>query len=87
MIEAERRAYADRAEYLGDPDFFPVPIAELTSKNYAKGRFADFKSDKAGVSGDIGPGRIAVESPETTHVSVMDSAGNAVAYTTTLNLS
>jgi gamma-glutamyltranspeptidase/glutathione hydrolase len=87
MIEAERRAYADRAEYLGDPDFYPVPIERLISKEYAKERFADFDPARAGVSSDVGPGRIPVESPETTHVSVMDGSGNAVAYTTTLNLS
>jgi gamma-glutamyltranspeptidase/glutathione hydrolase len=87
MVEAERRAYADRAEYLGDPDFFPVPIAELTAKPYARLRFSDFDATRASVSTSIGPGQIAHESPQTTHLSVMDSAGNAVAYTTTLNLS
>jgi len=87
MVEAERRAYADRAEYLGDPDFFPVPIAELTAKPYAQLRFSDFDATRASVSTSIGPGQITHESPQTTHLSVMDSAGNAVAYTTTLNLS
>jgi gamma-glutamyltranspeptidase / glutathione hydrolase len=87
MVEAERRAYADRAEYLGDPDFFPVPIAELTAKPYAQLRFSDFDATRASVSTSIGPGHITHESPQTTHLSVMDSAGNAVAYTTTLNLS
>lgn len=87
MIEAERRAYADRAEHLGDPDFYPVPIATLIDKKYAAKRFADFDPDQAGISTQIQPGAIAYESPETTHASVMDAAGNAVAYTTTLNLS
>jgi gamma-glutamyltranspeptidase/glutathione hydrolase len=87
MVEAERRAYADRAEYLGDPDFFPVPITQLTAKPYAQLRFSDFDATRASVSTSIGPGQIAHESPQTTHLSVMDSAGNAVAYTTTLNLS
>ena len=87
MIEAERRAYADRAEHLGDSDFFPVPIDELISKAYAKQRFADFDPKQASRSEDIGAGEIAAESLETTHASVMDAAGNAVAYTTTLNLS
>jgi gamma-glutamyltranspeptidase/glutathione hydrolase len=87
MVEAERRAYADRAEYLGDPDFFPVPIAQLTAKPYAQLRFSDFDATRASASTSIGPGRITHESPQTTHLSVMDSAGNAVAYTTTLNLS
>ena len=87
MIEAERRAYADRAVHLGDSDFYDVPAAVLTSKDYARQRFADFNPDAASVSEDIIAGAIAAESPETTHVSVMDAAGNAVAYTTTLNLS
>ena len=87
MVEAERRAYADRAEYLGDPDFFPVPVTTLVSKRYARERFADFDPDTAGKSEAVKPGRIPLESPETTHASIMDSQGNAVAYTTTLNLS
>ncbi len=88
MIEAERRAYADRAEYLGDPAFFDVPVAMLTDKGYAQQRFADFNPDVASKSEDIGAGgRWPTESPDTTHVSVLDAAGNAVAYTTTLNFS
>lgn len=87
MIEVERRAYADRAEYLGDPDFFPVPVTTLTSKAYAAKRFEDFNVKEASLSSDIGAGVILMESPETTHASFMDAAGNAVAYTTTLNLS
>ena len=86
MIEAERRAYADRAQYLGDPDFYPVPQAELTAKSYARARFADFDPTRASPSTSIGPGALTHESPQTTHLSVMDAAGNAVAYTTTLNL-
>ncbi|MDP6374894.1 MAG: gamma-glutamyltransferase [Pseudomonadales bacterium] len=88
MIEAERRAYADRAEHLGDPDFYPVPMARLTDKDYARSRFEDFDPNKASLSSDIGPGTTPVkESPDTTHMSVIDGEGNAVAYTTTLNLS
>ncbi|MEM9621338.1 MAG: gamma-glutamyltransferase [Pseudomonadota bacterium] len=87
MIEAQRRAYADRAEYLGDPDYYPVPVARLISKAYAAERYADFNPERAGVSADVLPGRIPLESVETTHASVIDAAGNAVAYTTTLNLS
>lgn len=87
IIEAERRAYADRAEHLGDTDYYPVPVHELISKNYAKMRFADFDPHKASLSSDIGAGEIPYESPDTTHASIMDAAGNAVAYTTTLNLS
>ena len=88
LIEAERRAYADRAEYLGDPDFYPVPAGRLTSKGYARERFADFNPEKASRSMDIGAGAPPpAESPDTTHLSVIDRDGNAVAYTTTLNLS
>jgi gamma-glutamyltranspeptidase/glutathione hydrolase len=86
MVEAQRRAYADRAEYLGDPDFYPVPVAALISKSYAQRRFSDFDPTRATPSTGIGPG-LAHESMQTTHFSVMDAAGNAVAYTTTLNLS
>ncbi len=86
MVEAERRAYADRAEYLGDPDFYDVPVAMLTDKDYAQRRFADFNPRTASRSEQIGAGkRWPEESPETTHVSILDAAGNAVAYTTTLN--
>ncbi len=86
MVEAERRAYADRAEYLGDPDFYPVPVAKLIDKSYAVQRFSDFDATRATPSASIGPG-LPHESTQTTHFSVMDAAGNAVACTTTLNLS
>lgn len=85
MIEAQRRAYADRAEHLGDPDFFDVPLKKLMSKEYAKTRFADYQPGKASLSEDIGAGTWGKESPETTHYSVMDGKGNAVSVTTTLN--
>ena len=85
MIEAERRAYADRAHHLGDSDFYPTPIATLIDKSYAAHRFADFDPEHASRSSMIKAGAFPDESPETTHVSVMDAAGNAVAYTTTLN--
>ncbi len=87
MIEAERRAYADRAKHLGDPDFYPVPLQHLLSKQYARDSFASFDPKKASDSEDIGPGFWPAESPNTTHLSTMDDKGNAVAYTTTLNLS
>lgn len=88
VIEAERRAYADRAEYLGDPDFVAVPVARLIAKDYARQRFADFDPAKANRSAEIGAGAAPPpESPDTTHVSIIDKDGNAVAYTTTLNLS
>ena len=86
MIEAERRAYADRAQHLGDPDFHDVPLAMLTAKDYARERFRDFEPDLATRSESVGAGvPWPEESAETTHVSVIDRAGNAVAYTTTLN--
>jgi gamma-glutamyltranspeptidase/glutathione hydrolase len=87
MLEGERRAYADRAEHLGDPDFYDVPMEMLTSKDYAKLRFADFDENKATDSADIGAGSWPAESPETTHFSVADGAGNMVALTTTINSS
>ena len=85
LIEAERRAYADRAEYLGDPDYYEVPVARLTDPEYAADRYADFDPDKASRSEDTGAGTWPAESRETTHFSVMDKAGNMVAFTTTLN--
>jgi gamma-glutamyltranspeptidase/glutathione hydrolase len=85
MVEAERRAYADRAEYLGDPDFYQVPMSMLTSRQYARTRFSDFNEHRASDSSQIGPGNWPEESMETTHFSVLDAAGNAVALTTTLN--
>ena len=87
MIEAERRAFADRATHLGDPDFYDVPIEMLTSKKYALERFADFSAEHATRSGDVGPGDavVAEEGTETTHLSAMDGNGNAVSLTTTLN--
>jgi len=86
MVEAERRAYADRAQFMGDADFFKVPISKLTSEKYLKERMADFVPGKASNSEQVKPGDIpAVESEETTHLSVIDKDGNAVAVTTTLN--
>ncbi|MEO0975354.1 MAG: gamma-glutamyltransferase, partial [Pseudomonadota bacterium] len=87
MVEAERRAYADRAEHLGDSDFYDVPLAMLTDKEYAHQRMESFDPSVASRSDDILPGTAVAESIDTTHASVMDAAGNAVAYTTTLNLS
>jgi gamma-glutamyltranspeptidase / glutathione hydrolase len=85
MIEAQRRAYADRAEFLGDPDYFDVPTQMLTSKEYARSRFADFDPLKSSDSANIGAGSWPEESPQTTHFSVVDKDGNTVAMTTTLN--
>ncbi len=86
MVEAERRAYADRSYFLGDPDFVSIPIKELIDKEYAKERMASFSFNKATTSKDINPGTIeVVESDETTHYSIVDQFGNAVSVTTTLN--
>lgn len=88
MVEAQRRAYADRAEYLGDPDYVDVPLVRLNDKVYARERFSDFDPEKASISDDIYPGQWSgKESLETTHFSVMDSDGMTVALTTTLNSS
>ncbi len=84
MTEIERRAYADRAKFLGDVDFFKVPVKTLTSEAYAKDRMKDYDPNKAGKSTDVQAGVIP-ESEETTHLSVYDKEGNAVAVTTTLN--
>lgn len=85
MIEAERRAYADRAEYLGDPDFVKVPVKKLTSPEYLQSRMEDYDPHHAGSSKTTTAGKVYYESHETTHLSVMDGEGNAVAVTTTLN--
>ncbi len=87
LIEAERRAYADRAEHLGDTDFYQVPLERLVDKDYAKLRFKDFNPKKASRSSDVGAGKVAKESPDTTHYSVADEEGNVVSVTTTLNFS
>jgi gamma-glutamyltranspeptidase/glutathione hydrolase len=87
MVEAERRAYADRTQHLGDPDYYDVPLAMLTSKEYARKRFSDFDPKRASDSREIGAGSWPEESPQTTHFSVLDKWGNGVALTTTLNSS
>ncbi len=84
MIEAERRAYADRAEYMGDPDFYDVPLKTLTSEAYLTQRMSDYSPNKAGNSHQVKAGVIK-ESEETTHLSVVDPEGNMVSVTTTLN--
>ena len=86
ITEAERRAYADRNFYLGDPDFVKLPIEELLSPAYLEKRMKTFSFDKASKSSDIAPGEIkGYESDQTTHYSIVDAAGNAVSATTTLN--
>jgi gamma-glutamyltranspeptidase/glutathione hydrolase len=86
-IEAARRAYADRARWLGDPDFVSVPVAHLTSKAYADSLARGIRPDRASKSVDIGSDIVTVrtaESNETTHFSVVDAEGNAVSNTYTL---
>jgi gamma-glutamyltranspeptidase/glutathione hydrolase len=84
MTEAERRAYADRAEHLGDPDFWKVPVKTITSDAYLAKRMADYDSTKASVSKEIKAGSVP-ESMETTHISIIDKWGNMASVTTTLN--
>jgi gamma-glutamyltranspeptidase/glutathione hydrolase len=86
ITEAERRAFADRNSYLGDPDFVKLPVKELLDSVYIKNRMSDFSFDKASKSSEVGKGKIAgYESNQTTHYSIVDSEGNAVSATTTLN--
>lgn len=86
MTEAERRVYADRAAYLGDPDFYKVPVAALINDAYNDSRMKTFNPDSATKSSAIKEGVLTgYESEETTHISIIDKWGNAVAVTTTLN--
>ncbi len=86
IAEAEKRAFADRSKYLGDPDFFDVPVRELLDSEYLHSRMKSFSMDSVIPSLQILPGLPGEgESEETTHYSVVDSKGNAVAATTTLN--
>ncbi|MCB0703875.1 MAG: gamma-glutamyltransferase [Saprospiraceae bacterium] len=87
LVEAMRRVYADRAEFLGDMDYFPVPLDSLLDSVYLESRMADYNPNSATQSDSILAGNVPVkiESFETTHTSVVDPFGNAVAITTTLN--
>jgi gamma-glutamyltranspeptidase/glutathione hydrolase len=86
LTEAERRSYADRANYLGDIDFVKVPVDSLTDTNYINNRMRSFSWDKATPSSEVSQGKIlGYESDETTHYSIVDQFGNAVSVTTTLN--
>jgi gamma-glutamyltranspeptidase/glutathione hydrolase len=86
ITEAERRAYADRNSFLGDPDFVQLPVKQLLDSTYIKNRMSDFSFDKASKSSEIGKGKIpGYESKQTTHYSIVDTEGNAVSATTTLN--
>lgn len=87
MAEASRRAFADRASYLGDPDFVEVPVPALLDSGYLRRRFADFRADTVTPSALVRAGLPAPSEPEqTTHFSIMDAEGWAVSVTTTLNL-
>jgi gamma-glutamyltranspeptidase/glutathione hydrolase len=85
VAEMETRVFADRAEYLGDPDFGAVPVARLISKPYAAARLDGISPGRRTPPSEIRAGRVARESEQTTHFSVVDRWGNAVANTTTLN--
>lgn len=86
MVEAERRVYADRSKYLGDPDFYKVPVAGLLKPDYIRLRMSNFNWNSATPSTSIQPGTFAgYESDQTTHFSIVDREGNAAAVTTTLN--
>lgn len=86
ITEAERRAYADRSYYLGDPDFVSMPLETLIDTKYLNQRMSDFSFKKATLSSAISHGNIQViESDETTHFSIVDPNGNTVSVTTTLN--
>ena len=88
LTEAQRRAYADRSHYLGDPDFIDIPVDSLLSDAYLKGRMDSFSFEGATPSKELTHGAISqAESTETTHYSIIDSYGNAIAVTTTLNAS
>ena len=86
LAEAERRAYADRSHYLGDPDFVTIPQKELISTDYLNHRMSNFSFEKATPSNEVSHGKVdIIESNETTHYSIVDQFGNAIAVTTTLN--
>ncbi len=84
MAEIEKRAFADRAEYLGDPDFFDVPVGKLIDKNYIASRAADIRTDTISPTASVKPG---LESAQTTHFSILDKEGNGFSNTYTLNWS
>jgi len=86
ITEAERRAYADRSFYLGDPDFVKIPLKTLIDETYLSDRMNDFSLEKATLSSNVSHGNIEIiESDETTHYSIIDQFGNAISATTTLN--
>ncbi|ALQ55389.1 gamma-glutamyltranspeptidase [Pseudoalteromonas issachenkonii] len=84
LAEIGKRVFADRAEYLGDPDFYQVPTAKLLAENYLKNRSSSIDLKAISTTENIKPG--LKESEQTTHFSIVDNMGNAVANTTTINL-
>ncbi|MBK7222668.1 MAG: gamma-glutamyltransferase [Saprospiraceae bacterium] len=84
MVEAERRVYADRSRHLGDSDYYRVPVKGLTDSTYIATRMKNFDQKHAGRSTEMEAGQ-PKESDQTTHLSIVDKDGNAVAVTTTLN--
>lgn len=88
FAEAAKRAYADRARHLGDPDFWPVPMAKLVSKDYAATLRKRIAADRATPSSEVAPMKLAPkEGPNTTHFTIADRWGNLVSNTYTLNFS
>jgi gamma-glutamyltranspeptidase/glutathione hydrolase len=85
LSEIQRRVYADRSEYLGDPDFVQIPVEALLDSAYLRERISNFSRERASLSEDVKAGELLLESMETTHLSVVDGEGNAVSVTTTLN--
>lgn len=86
IVEAERRVYADRSKYLGDPDFYKVPVDSLLNPTYIQLRMKSFNWNSATPSSSIQPGTfVGYESDQTTHYSIVDAEGTAVSITTTLN--
>ena len=86
LVEAEKRSFADRSHYLGDPDFIKIPIDNLVNAEYLKERMKDFSFEQPTNSTELSYGNINInESEETTHYSIVDPFGNAIAVTTTLN--
>ena len=86
LVEAEKRSFADRAYFLGDPDFVDIPKDQIVDSDYLLERMSNFSFDSPTPSSEISYGEIEIlESDETTHYSIVDQFGNAIAVTTTLN--
>jgi len=84
-IEAFKRAYSDRARHLGDPDFYPVPVQELLNQEYLVGRAKEIEMTKITPSAQVTPWKPILEGDQTTHLSLIDSYGNAISTTQTIN--